>query len=144
MRQRARLTAGFIVGLGVLGGCLTEPLEDKQLPGGGGGNPTAGDVVSLRIIPLNVVIVQDDTLRMTTVIRTRDSTIVTRPITWLTTNEEIVSITPNGLITGVRPNATANITASVEGLTAVATVRVDPKPANIVRPPAMTGAISAR
>ncbi len=48
-------------------------------------------------------------------------------ISWTTTNPEIASVDPSGLVTALRPGSSA-VQASAEGITGRATVSVDPAP----------------
>ena len=52
------------------------------------------------------------------------------PITWTTSNLNIVSVSATGLVTATGPG-TASIRASTEGATGVASIQVDPTPAEV-------------
>lgn len=77
-----------------------------------------------------------DTVRATAVVRDAQGAVVSRQITWGTSNPTIALVTPDGLILGIAPGGPVTITATVGGTVGTAVVSVIPALiANIVITP---------
>jgi Tfp pilus assembly protein PilZ len=81
-------------------------------------------VASITLAPTNDTLLVGETVQLATTLRDASNNIVTgRTVTWLSSSATVATVSSSGLVTGVG-DGTATITASVDGRSASATIRV--------------------
>ncbi|MBU6366168.1 MAG: Ig-like domain-containing protein [Gemmatimonadetes bacterium] len=81
-------------------------------------------VASVSITPTSVALLVDSTAQLATVARdSAGATLADRPAAWASSAPAVAQVSASGVLRGIAPG-TATITATVEGRTATATVRV--------------------
>lgn len=81
-------------------------------------------VASISVAPTNDTLFVRETVTLTPTLRDANNTVVTgRTVTWVSTSPNIATVSGTGLVTGVG-DGTATITASADGKSASATIRV--------------------
>lgn len=80
-------------------------------------------IASITVAPANDTLLVAETVQLTATLRDAANNIVTRPVTWTSTLPTIATVSSTGLVTGVG-DGTATISASADGRSASATIRV--------------------
>ena len=80
-------------------------------------------IASITVAPTNDTLLVAETVQLTATLRDAANNIVTRPVTWTSTLPTIATVSSTGLVTGVG-DGTATISASADGRSASATIRV--------------------
>ncbi len=81
-------------------------------------------IASIAVAPTNDTVFIRETVTLTATLRDANNTVITgRTVTWVSTSPNIATVSGAGLVTGV-VDGTATITASADGRSATATIRV--------------------
>lgn len=81
-------------------------------------------IASIAVAPTNDTLLVGETVTLTATLRNASNTVVTgRTVTWASTSPNIATVSGTGLVTGVS-DGTATVTASADGKSATATIRV--------------------
>ena len=80
-------------------------------------------IASITVAPTNDTLLVGENVQLTATARDAANNIVSRPVTWTSSNPSIASVSSSGLVTGVA-DGTASITASADGRSASAQIRV--------------------
>ena len=88
---------------------------------------TQAPVASVTVIPESETVVQGDTEQLTVVLKDAHGNVLTRPVTWSTSNATIATVSQGGGVTAVSPG-TATITATSEGQVGASSITVSPIP----------------
>jgi uncharacterized protein YjdB len=84
-------------------------------------------VADVRVVPEDVTIVLAEEVRLRAILTTDEGEEVDRPVEWSSSNAAVASVSSSGLVTGLLPGE-ATITATAEGESGTATVRVELPP----------------
>lgn len=103
-----------------------------QTPNGVVSNPVGiavfAPVASVEVAPNPATVMVGRMLLLTATLRASDSsTLSGRPVTWSSSDPDVATVSPGGLVTGVR-TGTATISASSEGKVGTSPVTVEPGP----------------
>ncbi|MBV9774373.1 MAG: Ig-like domain-containing protein, partial [Gemmatimonadetes bacterium] len=95
--------------------------------------PAFARVAQLRVQPDSLVLAAGSTGGLAVVATDAQGNVLTgRPVTWISMNSQVATVGAGGTVTGVA-KGTTQVRATVEGVTATATVRVFPVPVAQVR-----------
>lgn len=80
-------------------------------------------IASITVAPTNDTVLVDETVQLTPTMRDANNNVVNRQVNWTSNASTIATVSTSGLVTGVS-DGTATITATVDGRSASATIRV--------------------
>lgn len=136
MKSVVRMTVGSALGLLALAGC------GGGDGGGGDCDPIAATLVSrIEVDPATVSVADGESAQLTARAFSCDGTQLTTPFTWQSSDATTVSVSPSGLVSGVRLGGPVAVKAAAQGKEgsaaisvvprAVASVRIEPATANV-------------
>jgi len=88
---------------------------------------TQAPVAFVTVNPPGATVVQGDTEQLTVTLKDAHGSVLTRPVTWSSSDNAVASVSASGLVTANSPG-TATITATSEGQTGTSSVTVSPIP----------------
>src|SRR5256885_7769198 len=120
-----RTVLAVLAALGWLVGCS----NDAQAP--------ARPVASVTLTPESATVFVAGTLQLSARLRDANGALLTgRPVTWTSDHAAVATVDPNGMVQGAGPGSAA-VTATSEGVSAYATIRVNAHVAAVTVAPAV-------
>ena len=120
--------SGVVIGVSQGSATITAEAVFDQVSGTARVDVTPVPVSSVSISPAGSQTVFNGlTLQLSAVLRDANNVIITRPVSWTTSNQSVATVSSTGLVTGVTLGS-VQITAESEGKTASTQVTVMPRP----------------